>query len=166
MARQQVKGSDVFDMLKDEHEEIGAIINKIKNARGNEKQQLLSRLNDALSDHMKLEENFVYPVLEDMEELSDAIQESLSEHNEIEDLLHDVMELEQSSEEWQTIFLGLEEAKETHIQAEEREIFPRAKELMDEQQLARLSDEIMTERGIMSLKAPPLAPKEERRPER
>lgn len=166
MPEQQVKGADVFELLKNDHREVGRIIGEIKKVGGNGKGDLISLLYDTLSDHMKLEENFVYPVLEDMEELTDAIQESLSEHNEMEDLLQDVLELDAESDEWQTIFLGLEDAKETHIRAEEQEIFPRAKKLMSREELARLTDEVMTERGLMSLKAPPrLAEEEERRPE-
>lgn len=81
-----------------------------------------------IRDHFRLEEEFVFPVLEEGNEL---VKRALSEHRRLERLFNDTADAERS------ISL-LEEELENHIRFEERVLFKEIQKVADQQTLRKI----------------------------
>ena len=165
MARKQSLGTDVFQILRTDHQEVSKLMDQIKQADEPQKQQLFSQLQEELNDHMNLEERFFYPKLEENEDLADLVQDSYADHDDIRQILQQMSEQDFNSEEWQTNCEALEDTKDDHIDVEEEEIFPQAAELMDANVLNQIGEMIAAEKSSKS-ETVSKAPKTQKRPPR
>jgi iron-sulfur cluster repair protein YtfE (RIC family) len=139
---------DTFDFLESDHNNISNIFDLIKSSTAAERENLILELSDQIDDHLTLEEDFVYPVLEDYKELQDAIVASVGEHEEIRHLIEDVVELETGSPQWHQSFTALQEAKADHMAMEHQEIFPRARQLLGPEGVSHLDELVARGRGL------------------
>lgn len=147
MATKQQGSPDIFQILVKDHQEVTQIMDQIKKG-GKNQEDLIQQLQNELNQHMKLEESFFYPILQKAgdEELSDLIGESLAEHTEIKQLLDQVVDLDFGSQEWNTRFQELREGKENHVDEEENEVFPKAQQVVSQEQLAQVAQKVMAEK--------------------
>ncbi|SNB45711.1 hemerythrin domain-containing protein [Geobacter sp. DSM 9736] len=146
MATRQAQGQDVFQILKQDHRTVTSIMEEIRDAEQAQKEALCSRLENELNQHMNLEEKYVYPILLDFEELSELIQDAYTDHDDLKDILEQMADQDVGSEEWESNFLALEDAKEDHVDTEENEVFPQAIELLSQDQVRQITDQIMSEK--------------------
>jgi len=147
MARKQSYDIDVFQMLRTDHQEISKLMDRIKQAEGEQKQKLFWELQEEFTNHMNQEEKYFYPKLEDIEDLADLAQDSYADHDDIRQIIEQMSEQEFNSEEWQADFEALEDAKDDHVDVEEEEIFPQAAELVDAHILTLIGEQIAAEKG-------------------
>lgn len=146
MATADVSLKDVFDILTDDHGKIAQLIGKLRESPPQEKEGLLSQLDAELTQHMDLEEQYLYPELEEVDELNDIIASCQSDHEGIKDLLQKMASVDTGSPEWEEAFEALEDAKEIHVHTEEREVFPRAMKLLDEAQTRNMTEAIILQK--------------------
>lgn len=166
MARRQSSETDVFQILRTDHQEVTKLMDKIKQAGEQQKQQLFSQLQEELNNHMNLEEKFFYPKLEEIEDLADLVQDSYADHDDIRQILQQMNEQDFNSDEWQANCEALEDTKDDHVDVEEEEIFPQAMELVDSSVLNQIGEQIAAEKGKWAEPAAAKAPRQQKRPPR
>src|SRR6266545_747355 len=164
MATKQSQGTDVFEILRNDHQNVSRIINDFKKAGQQQKQQLFNQLQDELNEHMTLEERYFYSRLEDIEDVSDLIQDSLADHDDIRQILQQMSEEDVGSEEWETNCQALEDTKDDHVDLEEQELFPQVVELVEASELIQIAEQITAEKS--RVERAPAARREQKRPPR
>jgi hemerythrin-like domain-containing protein len=146
MATKQERGIDIFQLLKQDHRTVTSLMEEIRNADQQNKEILCQRLESELNQHMDLEEKYVYPVLLDFEEIAELIQDAYSDHDSVKEILEQMSSQEIGSEEWESNFLALEDAKEDHVDMEENDVFPQAEELLSQDQIAGITSQVSAEK--------------------
>lgn len=146
MATKQERGRDIFQLLKQDHQTVSSLMGEIRDAEQSQKEILCSRLETELSQHMDLEEKYVYPILLDFDELTELIQDGYADHDSLKDILEQMGNQEVGSEEWESNFLALEDAKEDHVDIEEHEVFPQAWELLNQDQISQITEQVWSEK--------------------
>ena len=132
---------DWFDALKTEHAMTLAIFDKIEttdDSQTNQRTALLAKLKYALSKHAIQEEMVVYPALRQANHTSDA--DHLSEdHGYVKTYLYELETLPKDSPEWLARVRDFRQMIEGHMREEENDIFPRFRDMLSEEQNARIT---------------------------
>jgi len=147
MARKESPGADVFQILRNDHQNVSRIMEQLKDADEQQQQQIFYQLQEELNNHMSVEEKYFYPRLEDIEDLADVIQDCLADHDDIRQILEQMNEQDVGSEDWQTNCQALEDTKDDHVDLEEQEVFPQVVELMESSELDELGEQIAAEKS-------------------
>ena len=132
---------DWYDALKTEHAMTLAIFDKIEatdDSQTGQRSALLAKLKYALSKHPIQEEMVVYPALRQANQTADA--DHLSEdHGYVKTYLYELETMAKDSPEWLARVRDFRQMIEGHMREEENEIFPRFREMMSEEQNARIT---------------------------
>lgn len=163
MARKQSSETDVFQILRTDHQEVSKLMDQLKQAGGQQKKQIFAQLQEELNNHMNQEERFFYPKLEEIEDLADLVQDSYADHDDIRQILQQMTEQDFDSDEWQANCEALEDTKDDHVDVEEEEIFPQAMELVDAHVLQQIGEQIAAEKGRSPEPSPPRPAKQQKR---
>jgi hemerythrin superfamily protein len=132
---------DWFDALRTEHEMTLAIFDKIEttdDSQATQRSALLAKLKYALSKHAIQEEMVVYPALRQANLASDADHLG-EEHGYVKTYLYELETMAKDSPEWLARVRDFRQMIEAHMSEEENEIFPRFRELMSDDQNARIT---------------------------
>ncbi len=130
---------NVFTLLKADHKRVAALFEKLEptTERGvKTRKELFATLKQELEAHTHIEEKYLYPVLEKAEKTHDIVLESIEEHAVVKRLLAELEEVAVDDESWGAKLKVLQENVEHHVEEEEGEMFPQAKEVLskDEQE--------------------------------
>jgi hemerythrin superfamily protein len=129
----------ILDMIKKDHKTVSFLFTRLSetsNRAARKRSELFDVLKEELEIHTHMEEAVFYPALKD--EAADLIQESLKEHSIVEDLLRQLEVQPKNSTKWMYKLAELRINVQHHIHEEEQEIFPLAREIMDENELEKL----------------------------
>lgn len=135
--------------LHEDHQKVEKIFQKLKDTSdGAEKtrRDLCQKLKNELMAHAEFEEAVFYPAVRDRAEAD--ISEAVQEHKEVENMLEEIEQMEPASEAFMEKVLQLEEAVKHHVDEEENEIFPLAKDAIDKEegeQMSQQHDEMVRE---------------------
>ena len=132
---------DWFDALRTEHEMTLAIFDKVEttdDSQATQRSALLAKLKYALSKHAIQEEMVVYPALRQANLASDADHLG-EEHGYVKNYLYELETMPKDSPEWLARVRDFRQMIEAHMSEEENEIFPRFRELMSDDQNARIT---------------------------
>ena len=132
---------DWFDALKAEHALTLAIFDKIEATDDSQtmiRSHLLAKLKYALTKHALEEENVVYPALRQANFATDADHLG-EEHGYVKTYLYELETLSNDSPEWLARVRDFRQMIEGHMREEENEIFPRFRELLSEEQSAKIT---------------------------
>ena len=124
--------SDPLEMLKMDHRHVKENFEKFENASGEgEKYSIFVDTVLSLVVHTKLEEELVYPLLEesDDEEDEDIKLEAEEEHRVVDFVITEMKGMDESDEKFDAKFKVLSELVKHHIKEEEEEMFPALREL-------------------------------------
>jgi hemerythrin superfamily protein len=96
---------------------------------GGEQQRLeiFQRIKTELLGHAKAEEKEFYSVLQESEETAEDASHAIEEHQEVEELLQEMSQLEANDDDFVEKLGELKHATEHHIKDEENELFPKAR---------------------------------------
>jgi hypothetical protein len=94
--------------------------------------QIFSELSEELSSHIKLEEKYFYKMSMEMEELRMDILKGYEEHTLVKKLLREIPRAGDTSVSMAKAMVVQELVLE-HVKEEERQIFPKAKKMMDKE---------------------------------
>ena len=134
---------DVIAMLEQDHREVEALFEKIKNTNGAARAQLVSRLAADLRLHMKVEESIVYPAIaKQVDDGDDMIEEAKTEHEGARKVLGDVEKLSPNEPGFDGALEMLEAGISHHVEEEEDEVFPKFRETVSADELNDLADEV------------------------
>jgi hemerythrin superfamily protein len=140
---------DAITLLKSDHNEMRAMLGALEQttARAVKKRQtLLARLEVNLKAHTSIEEEIFYPAFKEAGQKSGDDKmyfEALEEHRAAGDLvLPDLLGTDPSTENFSGRAKVLKELVEHHAGEEEKEMFPRARKLLDKAELAALGGQM------------------------
>ena len=100
--------------------------------------ELLDRLTAELNVHELIEEKILYPALKPHAESRDIVLEGYQEHHVADVLVKELHELTTDDERWGAKFKVLAESLEHHIEEEEGNMFPTAREVLSREELQEL----------------------------
>jgi hemerythrin superfamily protein len=140
---------NAIDLLKQDHKNMRALLDELAGttARGVKKRtELLGKIQTDLTVHNTIEEEIFYPAFRKAGDGKDDTKmyfEALEEHRAAGDLvLPDLLKTDVASEKFSGRTKVLKELFEHHADEEEKEMFKRAKALMDRKTLEDLGDQL------------------------
>jgi iron-sulfur cluster repair protein YtfE (RIC family) len=140
--------SEPAKLLISDHMKVERIFDEIKETESpNARTALVTQLEAELTRHTTIEENILYPFIED--NLADGeglIDEAENEHQEASILLDKLSNLDPSSGDFLPTLKALEKAVSHHVKEEEHELFPKLEKATDEATLAKLRTDLENEK--------------------
>lgn len=141
------KPETFFDILKEDHEKVMDLFEQVeKNKEMEEVGDIFAQIGQELESHMKLEESYFYPALEENDETHDKALEAYEEHHVTKVVLNELKGLGQDDETWKAKLKVLKELVQHHVQEEETNIFKAAKKALDKDQIQEITDSIEEEK--------------------
>ena len=140
---------DWFDALKAEHEATLALFDQIEATDDSQtatRTTLLMKLKYALTKHAHEEEAVIYPALRQANLAHDADALN-SEHGYVKTYLYELESLAKDSPDWLARVRDFRAMLEEHIRMEEEEVFPAFRQMMSEEQNAKLTG-LMNKEGF------------------
>ena len=138
---------DAITLLKQDHEKVRGLLAELADTTTRAEKtrtDLLQKIDAELKAHTTIEEEIFYPAFKAAGEKHDDAKmffEAMEEHRAAGDLvLPDLLGTDVMSDQFSGRAKVLKELVEHHAGEEEKEMFPRARELMDKAQLMELGD--------------------------
>lgn len=120
-----------FERLMKEGEETTARASK-------RRRDILGTLAVEIAAHERKEEKVLYPALKRHREARDIVLEGYQEHHVADVLVKELHELATDNEQWGAKFKVLKESLEHHIEEEESQMFPAARQVLTREELREL----------------------------
>ncbi len=147
-----------LELLREDHQEALNLIGVLEGAddeTGGDPNftETFNRLNEMLRLHSQIEEEVLYPVMEEFEETADLIKASYEDHHQLDQTLTRLSSKAPNQEEFQEILAELRGDLENHIEEEEETLFPQVEELLEANQLdemGRRIQEMNRDRHVMA----------------
>lgn len=128
---------DAIQLLKSQHREVEQLF------KAYEEQEDLKAVRQVLENltiHAEIEEKIFYPVYKQAAEEKDIILESVEEHRLCKILISELRELSRDDERYDAKVTVLKELVEHHVEEEEKEMFPQAKQILGAEKLKELGE--------------------------
>lgn len=141
-AKKRTAAPDAIALLKQDHETVRTLLGQFENATGARRQKLLGQIKKELEVHTTIEEEIFYPAFQQAarkKEDKKLFFEAVQEHH-VVDLVMPEMNDGSSPEELKARAKVLKDLVEHHAEEEETEMFPRARKLMDRDELRSLGE--------------------------
>ena len=133
---------DAINLLEEQHNEVEDLFDKLESATtAVARRKLFEQIGDALAVHAAIEEKIFYPACK-TDETSDVLYEAVEEHLAAKRLIADLIALDAADEHYRAKLIVLKEEIRHHIREERKEIFPKAKKLLDKAQREELGDQM------------------------
>lgn len=136
----------LFELLKQDHRQAEQMMEEIESASEDTRQEVFFNLKAALQEHMQLEEKHFYPPLQKIAEMKEMVQDALDEHQETKDYLSQLEEIDFDSDDWIETFDSMQEGIQHHVQDEEKKIFPKCAQLLNQEQLDKIGEKCAQEK--------------------
>jgi hemerythrin superfamily protein len=119
----------IFATLAKQHGEAGALLDAVK-GDAQKRADLWPKIRTALVTHERAEMRVLYPELRMHDSLRALANSHDAEAAELERMIHDLDEVDIASDTWGNLFSRLADTVVRHAGEEEREIFPRAQNVL------------------------------------
>jgi hemerythrin superfamily protein len=133
---------NALELLKQDHQRISDLFADAKNYT--DMRRLFESIKSELEAHAHMEESIFYPEYQNKDILKDLVEDARTQHNLIKELLHDLEN--QDGPEFENSFQTLMAEVQLHFTAEENEIFPHVRSLVDGPDLGELGEELETDK--------------------
>ena len=147
---------DAIALLKEDHEKVRELLGELEETTSKatgRRQALLKSIEQELKLHTKIEEEIFYPAFLDAAEKQDdkkLYYEALEEHHVVDMVLPEIKKIDAGSEEFAAKAKVLKDLVEHHAEEEETEMFPRARKLMDREELVQLGQQLAQAKESMN----------------
>lgn len=134
------KPTDAIALLKQDHEKVRGLLGSLESATGARREKLLAQITKELEIHTTIEEEIFYPAFREAGKKKDdqvMVYEAYEEHHVAKGVLPEAGDGE-NNEDLKAKAKVLKELIEHHADEEEQDMFPRAKKLMDRDELREL----------------------------
>jgi len=143
---------DALDLLRADHMKAEALLIELRIVKdGNKRKQLLREAGNALSQHMRLEEDIFYPACAQIDDLRSLIDHAHTDHQLVKAALKDLRVMEPTSAGFNRLLTTLIKKTEVHVGDEEGKVFPAVREHMHPRDFNRLSREMVAARGSRTI---------------
>jgi len=147
-------GKDAIAVLKADHDKVRKLLKEMEEAEeGDQREELLQTIEQELTVHTKIEEEIFYPAFRDAAEKDEDQKlylEALEEHHVVDLVMPEIKETDAGSAEFAAKAKVLKDLVEHHAEEEESEMFPRARKLMDRDELMRLGEQLEERKGALT----------------
>jgi len=135
---------DVLELLKEDHRKVKELFEQCQEMEDKKQlRQLYKEIKSELELHTRMEETIFYPAMEEHEELTDMVLESLEEHKQIKTIIREMSKLSPGSERFKPKLKVLMDDVEHHAEEEEEgKMFPKIRDACDASELQELGEEI------------------------
>ncbi len=135
----------IYDAIKQDHDEHRALLKRIADTSGDsaDRRAAWEEFYRDVKTHAAAEEETFYSKLISKTWGQDHARHSVHEHQQIDDLLEELNDKDMSSPGWLQKFKELRHEYEHHIDEEEEEIFPRAREIIDASEIDGYGDRFL-----------------------
>jgi len=140
---------DAITMLKAEHDKVKRLLNELESTteRGvKTRQELFATIKGELTIHEVIEEEIFYPALKSHPKAKDIVLEAYEEHGVVDHLMGELEALDVADERWGAKAIVMKENIEHHIEEEEGEMFRRARQVFDRDELEELGAQMAERR--------------------
>jgi hemerythrin-like domain-containing protein len=139
---------NLFDELKADHREAKGLFTIISVQKGSN-WEVIQELCEKLKLHMRLEEQYFYPALEEYQETASLAKESYREHSEAKELIKVILSENLEEDDLREKLEMLEMAIDHHVREEENDIFPKAKRVLSDEEIEEIGNDIATKKAEM-----------------
>ncbi|MGZ6544162.1 MAG: hemerythrin domain-containing protein [Actinomycetota bacterium] len=136
---------DALQLLKEDHEKVKRMLEELDATTERAEKtrtETFQRLKHDLTIHETIEEEFLYPALEEFAKTKDITLEAFEEHHVVDQIVAELEDTAVSDETWGAKLTVMKENLEHHIEEEEGDMFPRARQVMDRDELLDLGDKM------------------------
>jgi hemerythrin superfamily protein len=124
---------DAVELLTQQHREVEEMFERFEKMTDRakvSKKKLADEICNALIMHTTIEEEIFYPATrEASEDTEDMVDEAVVEHASAKDLIAQIMEMDPGDDLYDAKVKVLSELVEHHVEEEEKEMFPKTKQL-------------------------------------
>ena len=134
---------DAFELLEEDHRKVKKLFSEGDDTteRGvKTREELFARIKQELLVHEALEEELLYPTLKEHDKTKEVALEGYEEHHFANEVIAELEETPVDDERWAAKFSVLKENIEHHIEEEEEEMFPKARKVLDQEQIDALGE--------------------------
>lgn len=131
---------DLTTILKQDHRRLDSMLDELADAGESEQEELIDEIERAFELHAHLEEQYVYPHVED--DLGDEEYEEANAEHELARQGMDMLRAHLGQPGFGAVVEMVKAGIEHHVQEEEREVLPQLKRSMDRDEWRQLSDEV------------------------
>src|SRR4029079_4850910 len=141
---------DAITMLKTDHDKVKRLLADLETTteRGvKTREELFATIKGELTIHETIEEEIFYPALKSHPKAKDIVLEGYQEHHVVDLLMGELEGMDVSDERWGAKAPVMKENIEHHIEEEEGDMFKKARQVFDRQELEDLGER-MAERKV------------------
>src|SRR5262245_41414370 len=133
---------DVLELLKEDHRKVKELFEQCQEMEDKKQlRQLYKEIKYELELHTRMEATIFYPAMEEHEELTDMVLESLEEHKQIKTIIREMSKLSPGSERFKPKLKVLMDDVEHHAEEEEEgKMFPKIRDACDASELQELGE--------------------------
>jgi hemerythrin-like domain-containing protein len=137
---------DAIQLLKADHKEVKELLKKLTETTERattSRKDLLEKIEMEVKIHTQIEEEIFYPAFHEAAEKRDdqmMFYEATEEHHVVDMVLPELKQTDPSTRTFTAKAMVLKELIEHHADEEEKEMFPKAKKLIDKDELQRLGE--------------------------
>jgi hemerythrin superfamily protein len=136
---------DAITMLKNDHDKVKGLLAELESTteRGvKTREELFATIKGELTVHEVIEEEIFYPALKSHPKAQDIVLEAYEEHHVVDLLMGELESLDVRDNTWGAKAIVMKENIEHHIEEEEGEMFKKARQVFDRQELQDLGEQM------------------------
>jgi hemerythrin superfamily protein len=134
---------DAFKLLKDDHDRVKSMMEEMDATTERAvktRTEMLAKLKQELTVHETIEEEILYPTLKEFDKTHEIALEGFEEHHVVDEIMSELEATSVEDETWAAKFTVMKENLEHHIEEEEGEMFPKARQVLDDDQIEQMGD--------------------------
>ena len=132
---------DALRLLTDDHDKMRKLLDELETTteRGvKTREELFSKIKGELTIHEIIEEEIFYPALKEHPKAKDIVLEGYEEHHVVDTVMAELEDLPVDDESWGAKAKVMKENVEHHMEEEEGEMFQKARQVFDRDELDEL----------------------------
>jgi hemerythrin-like domain-containing protein len=132
---------DALRLLTDDHDKMRKLLDELETTteRGvKTREELFSKIKGELTIHEIIEEEIFYPALKEHPKAKDIVLEGYEEHHVVDTVMAELEDLPVDDESWGAKAKVMKENVEHHMEEEEGEMFQKARQVFDRDELEAL----------------------------
>ena len=132
---------DALRLLTDDHDKMRKLLDELETTteRGvKTREELFSKIKGELTIHEIIEEEIFYPALKEHPKAKDIVLEGYEEHHVVDTVMAELEDLPVDDESWGAKAKVMKENVEHHMVEEEGEMFQKARQVFDRDELEAL----------------------------
>ena len=129
---------NAIDLLEEDHRKVKKMLAEGEQTTEHAevtRSDLYATLRREMETHERIEEEIFYPALQVHPKARDIVLEGFEEHHVVDEIMGELGETDVTDETWAAKFKVMKESIEHHIEEEEGEMFPKARQAFEKDEL-------------------------------